>query len=102
MTTYTPEYRRETADYIISTGRPVRQVAEELGINYKTANNWVVARKKQLSGEAHTTEVDADLLAAQKRILELEMDVCGEGKLPCKAYGSHTRSEPIGLLCLVQ
>ena len=46
MTTYTPEYRRETADYIISTGRPVRQVAEELGINYKTANNWVVARKK--------------------------------------------------------
>ncbi|MEE0583076.1 MAG: transposase, partial [Adlercreutzia sp.] len=74
MTTYTPEYRRETADYIISTGRPVRQVAEELGINYKTANNWVVARKKQLSGEAPTTEVDADLVAAQKRIRELEME----------------------------
>ena len=69
MTTYTPEYRRETADYIISTGRPVRQVAEELGINYKT-----VARKKQLSGEAPTTEVDADLVAAQKRIRELEME----------------------------
>lgn len=74
MTTYTPEYRRETADYIISTGRPVRQVAEELGINCKTANNCVVARKKQLSGEAPTTEVDADLVAAQKRIRELEME----------------------------
>ena len=71
MTTYTPEYRRETADYIISTGRPVRQVAEELGINYKTANNWVVARKKQLSGEAPTTEVDADLVAAQSAYVSL-------------------------------
>jgi transposase len=74
MTTYTVEYRRETADYIISTGRPVRQVAEELGINYKTANNWVIARKKQLSGTAPATESNAELLAAQKRIRELEME----------------------------
>lgn len=74
MATYTPEYRRETADYIISTGRPVRQVAEELGINYKTANNWVLARRKQLSGTAPTTESSAELAAAQKRIRELEME----------------------------
>ena len=43
---YTDEYRRETADYIISTGRPVNQVAQEIGINVKTASRWVAVRKK--------------------------------------------------------
>ena len=38
---YTDEYRRETADYIISTGRPINAVAKELGINDKTASRWV-------------------------------------------------------------
>lgn len=31
-TKYTAEFRIEIADYIISTGRPITQVAEELGI----------------------------------------------------------------------
>ena len=34
---YTDEYRREPADYIISTGRPAAEVARELGVNEKTA-----------------------------------------------------------------
>ena len=38
---YTDEYRREIADYIISTGRPINAVAKELGINDKTASRWV-------------------------------------------------------------
>jgi transposase len=74
MTTYTVEYRRETADYIISTGRPVRQVAEELGINYKTANNWVIARKKTTFRYRSSHRIQRELLAAQKRIRELEME----------------------------
>ena len=34
---YTDEYRRETADYIISTGRAIAKVCRELGISDKTA-----------------------------------------------------------------
>ena len=30
------EFRRETADYIISTGRPTTQCRPELGLNSKT------------------------------------------------------------------
>ena len=30
---YTDEFRRETADYIISTGRPVTECCRELGLN---------------------------------------------------------------------
>ena len=71
---YTAEYRRETADYIISTGRPVNQVAQEIGVNVKTASRWVAIRKKQLNGEPDTKAESAEFRAAQKRIRELEME----------------------------
>ena len=33
---YTDEFRRETADYIISMGRPITQCRSELGLNSNT------------------------------------------------------------------
>ena len=46
---YTAEFRQETADYVISTGRSVKQMARELDINDKTLSNWVAKRKQELS-----------------------------------------------------
>lgn len=40
MTRTTEEYRRETADYVISIERPITHVAKELGINKKTFSAW--------------------------------------------------------------
>ena len=73
-TKYTEEYRRETADYIISTGRPVATVAAELGLHQKTASRWVLLRKKALNGEVPAPEEDAELRALRKRNRELEME----------------------------
>ncbi|MEG0040002.1 MAG: transposase [Bacteroides sp.] len=73
-TKYTEEYRRETADYIISTGRPVAAIAAELGLHQKTAARWVTARKKVLNGDVPSPERNDELKAAQKRIRELEME----------------------------
>lgn len=36
---YTDDYRRETADYIISTGRPVAVVARELEMSEKAESD---------------------------------------------------------------
>jgi transposase len=36
---YTAEFRRETADYVISTGRLVKQMTKELGINDNMLSN---------------------------------------------------------------
>ena len=69
---YTEEYRRETADYVISTGRPIAEVARELGLNPKTVNRWVLARKGQ--GAPARAAESAELKKAQKRIRELEME----------------------------
>lgn len=71
---YTDEYRRETADYIISTGRPCAEVARELGLNEKTASRWVAARRRELSGEPPAGAADRELREAQRRIRELEME----------------------------
>lgn len=71
---YTDEYRRETADYIISTGRPVAQVAQELGINIKTASKWVKDRRDVLDGSTPPPEENAELRALRKRNRELELE----------------------------
>ena len=49
-TKYTEEFRRETADYIISSGRPITECCKELGLNSKTVSTWVVKRRRELGG----------------------------------------------------
>lgn len=71
---YTDEYRKETADYIISTGRPVAQVAKELGIHPKTAYRWVCDRKERLAGRSPKYAADPEISAMRKRIRELERE----------------------------
>ena len=57
---YTDEFRRETADYIISTGRPISECCRELGLNSKTINQWVVKRRRELSGEPDPKAAERD------------------------------------------
>lgn len=72
--TYTDEYRLECADYVISSGKPATQVAEELGVHYKTLQHWVKKRRDQLEGKAEGEASPADVKALQKRIRELEQE----------------------------
>ncbi|ELT42941.1 transposase of ISAar40, IS3 family, IS3 group, orfA [Arthrobacter nitrophenolicus] len=39
--TFTPEYRREAARLGIDTGRPIAQVARELGLGEQLLGRWV-------------------------------------------------------------
>ena len=71
---YTDEFRRETADYIISTGRPISECCRELGLNSKTVNQWVIKRRRELSGQPDPKAEDRELREARKRIRELEME----------------------------
>ena len=73
-TKYTDEFRRETADYVISSGRPITECCRELGLNSKTVNRWVVERRRELSGEPDPKAEDRELREAGKRIREIEME----------------------------
>ena len=71
---YTDEFRRETADYVISTGRPISECCRELGLNSKTVNQWVIKRRRELSGQPDPKAEDRELREARRRIRELEME----------------------------
>lgn len=73
-TKYTDEFRRETADYVISSGKPVTECCRELGLNSKTVNNWVVRRRRELGGEPDPKAGEAELREARRRIRELEQE----------------------------
>lgn len=68
------EFRRETADYVISTGRPISECCRELGLNSKTVNQWAIKRRRELSGQPSPKAEDRELREARKRIRELEME----------------------------
>lgn len=70
---YTDEFRRETADYIISTGRPITEYCAELGLNFKTVNKWVQNRRRELASGPDPKAEDRELREAKRRIRELEM-----------------------------
>jgi transposase len=47
---YPPEFRREAVELVRSSGRPIPQIADELGVSSQSLRNWV--RQGQLdSGE---------------------------------------------------
>ena len=71
---YIDEFRRETADYIISTGRPITERCAEFGLNSKTVNKWVQNRRRELAGGPDPKAEDRELREAKRRIRELEME----------------------------
>ena len=71
---YTPEFRMETADYVIASGRPITECCRELGLNSKTVNDWVLKRRRELGGEVPAGDSDAELRRLKKRVRELEME----------------------------
>ena len=72
---YPAEFRRKVLD-MVAAGRPVAQVAHDLDISAQTIYTW---RRQQLidSGQipGMTSTDHAELVAARKRIAELENEL---------------------------
>lgn len=86
---YTDEFRRETAGYIISTGRPITECCAELRLDSKTANKWVQDRRRELSGGPGPKAGDREPREARRRIRGLEM----EDAFPKKAAALFAREQ---------
>jgi transposase len=67
---YTQEYKDEAVELVVSSGRPIAEVARNLGINEGTLGNWVQTAKK--SGKVQEKPLDTDERA---RLKELEEEV---------------------------
>lgn len=44
---YTDAYKAEVVELVVSSGRPVAEIARELGINEGTLGNWMNMAKKR-------------------------------------------------------
>jgi transposase len=65
---YTEEFKAEAAKQVIDLGRPVREVAERLGVSSYTLYEWVKIRRKDPG-----LDLADRSLAAENRRLQAEL-----------------------------
>lgn len=65
---YTQEYKDEAVEMVVGSGRPIAEIARDLGINEGTLGNWVMAAKK--SGKLKEKPLDVNERARLKELEE--------------------------------
>ena len=76
--TYTQEYKEEAADYVISSGKPIAEVARNLGIGEQMLGRWVKARRLQRGMDKQpslTLEEKAEVKELRRRVKDLEDEI---------------------------
>jgi transposase len=65
---YTQAYKDEAVDLLVSSGRPIAEIARDLGINEGTLGSWVNTAKK--SGKLKEKPLDIEERARLKELEE--------------------------------
>jgi transposase len=80
---YTSEYRVEAARLVIDTGRPIVEVAREIGVGAALLGRWV-AKERGRGGGVGAVPLDlderAELERLRKEVQDLRVDVAFLGK----------------------
>lgn len=78
---YPEHFRQDAVELVRSSGRTLREVGRELGVNHETLRNWVNAAKRAeapASGRDQAGQVSADeraeLQRLRKKVAELELE----------------------------
>ena len=75
---YPPEFRREAVELVRFSGRPLREIARDLGVTEQSLRNWLrqaevdAGRAAGLTGDE---KVELRELRRRVRTLEMERDV---------------------------
>lgn len=72
---FAPEFKRDAVDLVNTTGRPVAEIADELGIYDSTLGNWVKqARVDSGEREGLSTDERARLREVESENAKLRME----------------------------
>jgi transposase len=76
---YPEQFRSDAVELVRASGRSLREVGKELGVNHETLRNWVTAAKRAEAGQRDDAEsISADereeLRRLRKKVAELELE----------------------------
>ena len=73
---FTPEYKKEAAQLVIDTGRPIREVSGEIGVGEQTLGRWVRAERESRQPAKRRTveELEAENARLTKELYEARKD----------------------------
>ena len=79
---YTQEFRRDAVELVRSSGRPINEVARELGMSHETLRNWVRKHEQQTSGLGSApagaglsvADKDAEIARLRAEVAELRQE----------------------------
>jgi transposase len=76
---YPEQFRRDAVELVRSSGRSLREVGKELGVNHETLRNWVSAAKRDEAGQRRGEESlgvgeREELRRLRKKVAELEVE----------------------------
>jgi transposase len=72
---YTADFRQQAVNLLLSSGRPLKQVAQELGISSMSLRNWrdaFLAKSAPIANGSASSTVDPISLAAELRKVQRE------------------------------
>jgi transposase len=71
---YDREFREGAVRIVRETGKPIAQVARDLGIHEGTLGNWVAQDRAGGNGEGLTVDERGELKQLRKEVAELRME----------------------------
>ena len=73
---FSPQFKAEAVQMVLETGKPIAEVARDLGIHEGTLGNWVNQYRKDHAGEEPplTPHERIQLAEAQRELRELRME----------------------------
>jgi len=72
---YPPEFRREAVELVRSSGRPLREIAVDLGVSTETLRMWVTRVEVDAGRrEGLTTEERTELRELRRKVKTLEQE----------------------------
>ncbi len=70
---YDPEFKEGAVQLVFETGRPIAQIAEEIGVHPATLGNWVTKARAAQRPEALGESERDELMRLRREINELRM-----------------------------
>jgi transposase len=70
---YTEEFKRDAVALLRSSGRPITEVAKQLGVTDTSLGNW--AREQAKTEDGSDAEAAKEAVQLRKRIRELEQEI---------------------------